>query len=108
MAVKTFGKGTMTLDDIKAIDRDYLVPREVAAVLGCTPYYISLTARDRPQELGFPTFRVGNRTKIPKAAFVHAMEGETEQAYTETQMYELFREFMEFVQEKGTRQQTKS
>ena len=60
----------MTLSDIKASDKVMLTPRDVAPVLGCDPYTISLTARDMPERLGFPVMRSGNRTKIPRKAFL--------------------------------------
>ena len=63
----------MTLDDVRKIDREYLLPSEVAAVIGCDPQAIRVWARQRPQELGFPTICVGNRTKIPKIAFLRHM-----------------------------------
>ena len=65
----------MTLEEIRAIDREYLLPREVAAVLGTDPYSISVWAKQRPEELGFPVIRIGTRTKIPKRAFLKYMEG---------------------------------
>lgn len=65
----------MTLDDVKAIDREYLIPREVAAVLGTDGQSIRVWARQCPEGLGFPTVCVGNRVKIPKAGFIAYMEG---------------------------------
>jgi len=68
----------MTLEQIKAIDREYLLPREVAEVLGTTGQGIRVWARQRPEGLGFPTICVGNRVKIPKAGFIAYMTGMTE------------------------------
>ena len=68
----------MTLEDIKAIDREYLIPREVAAVLGCAQYGINVAARQCPESLGFPVCMVGSRVKIPKRAFIRWMEGREE------------------------------
>ena len=65
----------MTLEEIRAIDREYLLPREVAAVLGTDPYSISVWAKQKPEALGFPVIRIGTRTKIPKRAFLKYMEG---------------------------------
>lgn len=65
----------MTLDDVKAIPREYLIPREVAAVLGTDGQSIRVWARQCPEGLGFPTVCVGNRVKIPKAGFIAYMEG---------------------------------
>ena len=68
----------MTLDDIKQINREFLLPREVAEIMGCDPQDIRVTARERPDLLGFPVCVVGSRVKVPKRAFVKWMLGETE------------------------------
>ena len=65
----------MTLEQVKAIDREFLLPREVAEVLGTDGQAIRVWARQRPKELGFPTICVGHRVKIPKAGFVAYLEG---------------------------------
>ena len=65
----------MTLDDIRAIDREYLLPREVAAVLGTTDQGIRVWARQKPRDLGFPTVCIGHRVKIPKQPFIDFMLG---------------------------------
>lgn len=65
----------MTLDDIKAMDREMLTPRIVAQVIGCAPYCISVQARTAPELLGFPVSVQGTRTRIPRRAFIRWMEG---------------------------------
>jgi len=60
----------MTLEEMKSSDKVMLVPADIATVLQCDPYTISLTARDMPERLGFPVMRSGNRTKIPRKAFL--------------------------------------
>lgn len=70
----------MTLEDVKAIPREYLIPREVAAVLGTDGQSIRVWARQCPEGLGFPTVCVGNRVKIPKAGFIAYMEGRNDAA----------------------------
>lgn len=65
----------MTLDDVRKIDREYLLPSEVAAVIGCDPQAIRVWARQRPQELGFHVSVIGSRVKIPRLAFIRWMEG---------------------------------
>ena len=65
----------MTLDDIRAIDREYLLPREVAAVLGTSEQGIREWARQRPEGLGFNTVCIGRRVKIPKVGFLAYMQG---------------------------------
>ena len=66
---------SMTLAQVEAIDREYLLPREVAAVLGTTDQGIRTWARQRPEELGFPVICIGSRVKIPKEGFLNYMKG---------------------------------
>lgn len=68
----------MTLEQIEALDREFLIPKDIAPLLGCDPYYITLQAR-QDRETGkssfpFPIIMIGNRTKIPKRAFVEVMK----------------------------------
>lgn len=65
----------MTLNDVKAIEREYLTPAEVASVLGCDPQGVRVWARQRPDALGFPVILLPHRVKIPRRAFVAYMEG---------------------------------
>lgn len=65
----------MTLDVLRSIDREFLTPAEVGAVLGCDPQSIRVQAATEPWRLGYPVTRVGSRTKIPRLAFIKFMEG---------------------------------
>lgn len=65
----------MTLEQAKAIDREYLIPREVADILGADPQWVRAAAKYSPERLGFPVIFIGNRAKIPKRAFIAYMEG---------------------------------
>lgn len=65
----------MTLSEIKKSEKDFLVPADIAEVLGANPYSISKQARDCPEKLGFPVCRVGTRTKIPRIPFIRFVEG---------------------------------
>lgn len=69
----------MTLDEIRASDKAFLIPSDIAPVLGCSAYSISVQVRqDKEQGVNsfpFPTIRIGTRTKIPREAFIKAMEG---------------------------------
>lgn len=67
----------MTLDEIRASDKPFLGPSDVAGVLGVDPHSIRLQAREFPEALGFPVICVGNRTKIPRKPFL-AYIGEEE------------------------------
>ena len=69
----------MTMDEIKASNKPFLIPSDIAELLGCGPYAISVQVR-QDKERGvnsfpFPTIRIGTRTKIPREAFIKAMEG---------------------------------
>lgn len=62
-----------TLEELKASRKDCFTPREIAGVLGVNPYTINIMVRDCPEQLGFPTFKVGTRVKIPKIPFLQKM-----------------------------------
>ena len=66
----------MTLRDIEQMDSEFLIPEQVAAVLGCNAYAINVQVRDNPAALGFPTIKLGSRVKIPRLAFIRFMKGE--------------------------------
>lgn len=68
----------MTLNDLRKSTKDALTPSDVAPVLGCDPHYIRVAARQCPERLGFPVVLIGNRTKIPRIAFIKFMEGAVE------------------------------
>lgn len=55
----------MTMEEIKACKKDYLVPTDIAGILGCCAY----------NSFPFPTIMIGTRVKIPRIAFIRAMEG---------------------------------
>lgn len=64
-----------TLEDIMRMDRPYLVPVEVADVLGCSSYAINVAAKkaETRDMLGFPVVKIGTRCKIPRIPFLHYM-----------------------------------
>lgn len=63
----------MTLEEIRGLDREFLIPREIAPLLGCDPQDIRVAARMAPERLGFPVCVVGSRIKIPKVPFLRFM-----------------------------------
>lgn len=65
----------MTLEQIRASDKLWLLPDEVAEVLECNPQSIREQAHDDPSKLGFPTIVVGTRTRIPRIPFLHYFGG---------------------------------
>lgn len=67
----------MTLEDIEKLDREYLIPADIAPILGVSQYNINLQVR-QDKERGvnnfpFPTMMIGTRVKIPRRAFLDAM-----------------------------------
>lgn len=67
----------MTLKELAELDSEILTPTQVAPILGVNPQTIRINARERPELLGFPVICAGRRVKIPKAAFVRFMKGES-------------------------------
>lgn len=68
---------TSTLEQLAAIQREYLIPTDVAPILGVDAYSISVMVREDKRtgrsSFPFPTIRIGTRTKIPKRPFLAAM-----------------------------------
>lgn len=60
----------MTVPELQALDKPFLTPAEVAPVLGSDPNTIRVTARQRPDLIGFPYTFVGSRMKIPRIPFL--------------------------------------
>lgn len=65
----------MTLDDLKAMEREVITPAIAARVLGCDPHWIRVAAHQDRKLLGFPVVILGSRVKIPRQAFIRYMEG---------------------------------
>ncbi len=65
-----------TLTEIEACEREMLVPADIAPILGSDPQTIRLMAHQCREQLGFPVTIIGNRVKIPRAAFLAFMRGE--------------------------------
>ena len=63
----------MTLDDLLKIDRDWLLTREVAPLLGCDAQDIRVAAKVAPEKLGFPVCVIRSRVKIPRKPFLRFM-----------------------------------
>lgn len=63
----------MTIKDIESIDREFLLIREVAPVLGADPQSIRCQAQSAPTKLGFPVIVIKSRIKIPKRPFIQFM-----------------------------------
>lgn len=68
----------MTIDDLEKIEREYLIPKEVAPIIGCAPYTINVQVKQDKRtgcnSFPFPTILIGTRVRIPKRAFIEAMK----------------------------------
>lgn len=61
----------LTIEDIRAMDKSWLLPSEAAQVLGCDPQWLRIMARERPERLGFPVCCTSeHRVKIPREPFL--------------------------------------
>ena len=64
------------LDRIAALDKEMLVPTDIAKYLGCSPYAINVATKYGRNPFPFPVIRMGTRVRIPKRPFLKAMRGE--------------------------------
>lgn len=64
------------LDRIAALDKEMLVPTDIAKYLGCSPYSINVATEEGRNPFPFPVIRMGRRVRIPKQPFLKAMRGE--------------------------------
>lgn len=69
----------MTIEELEALPVEVLSCAQVAPILKANAYTICLTARQRPQLLGFPVNVMGNRVRIPKKPFIQFIRGEAAQ-----------------------------
>ena len=66
----------MTIEELAALPSEVLTCQQVAPFLKCNPYTLNLTAKQKPQLLGFPVNVIGTRVRIPKQAFIRFLTGE--------------------------------
>lgn len=66
-------KNTTTLQDIEAVDREFLLISEIAPLLGTNPQTIRCQAQADPTKLGFPVVVIKSRVKVPKRPFIQFM-----------------------------------
>lgn len=66
----------ITMADIEAIPKDFLIPTDVAPFLRVAPYSINCQAQADPSKLGFPVIVMGTRVRIPKEGFIKFCRGE--------------------------------
>ena len=66
------------IERIRAMDKPFLTPEDVAPAIERTAQTIRDTARDFPQGLPFPVIRTGSTTSIPRIPFLRALGYEVE------------------------------
>lgn len=67
------------LDYIKSLDKEFITPKQAAAVLHCDPYLLNIRVKQNPHNpdcLGFPFEMLGNRLRILRLPFIRYVEGE--------------------------------
>ena len=64
----------MKYEEILTSDKDFLIPKDVAEVLGCDQYKINIQAKENPAKLGFPVCMIGARVRIPRLGFIRWMQ----------------------------------
>lgn len=66
-----------SLNDLEKIEREFLIPKDIAPILGVDPYNINVQAKQDVargvNSLGFPVIIIGTRVKIPKMPFIRFM-----------------------------------
>lgn len=65
---------TYTLPElVSRVDREWFTVTEISGVLNAAPQTLRITARQRPELLGFPVIVSGNRVKVPRIPFLRFM-----------------------------------
>ena len=65
----------MTLEQLEMLDKEMLIPKDIAPILGFNPYAINVAVKNG-NPFPFPVIRMGSRVRIPKKPFIKAMRGE--------------------------------
>lgn len=68
----------MTLDQLRRSDKFFLSPGDVCDILGSNPQTLRVTARQRPDLIGFEFTFTGNRMKIPRIPFLRFLGTDSE------------------------------
>lgn len=67
-------RGALTLPELACrVDREWFTVTEISGVLNANPHTLRVTARQRPDLLGFPVVVAGNRVKVPRIPFLRYM-----------------------------------
>lgn len=68
------------IEEVKSMTSETIDAETAAKVLKCSPHSIRVTARARPEMLGFPTIVMGHRVRIPRIPFLRFLLGEEAEA----------------------------
>ena len=67
----------MTMQEIMNLDREFLIPADIAPILGVSQYNINIQVKQDKatgkNSFCFPTILIGSRVKIPRRAFIEGM-----------------------------------
>lgn len=69
-------KKIKTLSDIEALEKEMLIPADIAPILGCHPYSVNVATQGGENPFPFPIIRLGRRVLIPKQPFLKALRGQ--------------------------------
>jgi len=64
----------MRLSDIESMEKDVLLPAEIAPLLEIDPQDLRDQAQHDQMKLGFPVIVTGTRVRIPRLGFIHYMK----------------------------------
>lgn len=71
------GTQTVTLEEIKSMEKLTLTPAQVGKLLGIDPHLIRWQAHNEPEALGFPVITIKNETRIPRLPFLRFITGQS-------------------------------
>ena len=66
---------TMTLEEIKKTEKNWLTPSDIAPFIGSHPQTIINSARQHPDLVGYPFTFCGTNMKISTVGFINWYEG---------------------------------
>lgn len=68
----------MTFEEIEKYDKEILLPKDIAPILGCSAYNINIQAQEDAKNgtksFPFPVIVIKSRVKIPRRAFLEVMK----------------------------------
>ena len=62
------------MEELKALNVDFVTAKDVSQILGCRPQSIRNQAHKNAGLLGFPVTVLGNKVLIPRKSFIAFLE----------------------------------